>query len=136
MPRTVDITIEPNDKYDAVIRGKLPDEDAHQEALTEEEYREAHPAPDAADDYVAFVDEAAEVQPEDYGKDPEEIPTVSWDDISPSSDADLVAKMATYFTGMSPDEPTDLLRAKLRLLDVDTYIDAQLAATAELREVA
>jgi hypothetical protein len=62
--------------------------------------------------------------------------TLSWDVFSVAADPDLVAKIATYFDGMTPDEPTDLLRAKLRLLDCSVYANAQLAATAELREVA
>jgi hypothetical protein len=133
MPRAVTIEIAPNDKYRRVL-GTYTEPDA-----TETDESEIDDWPDdhqnAADDYIEFVDEAA-VDAEEYVDDVEEIPTVSWDDISPSSDPDIIAKVATYFEGMDPSEPTDLLRAKCRLLDVDIYIDAQLAATAELRETA
>lgn len=71
--------------------------------------------------------------PEDYGKDPNEIKTLSWDMVTPADDPDLLAKIATYFDGMDPSEPTDALRAKCRLLDVDVYVNAQIAAKEELR---
>jgi len=134
MHETVDITIEPNDKYLRVI-GTYSDPGAV-EADDEgwEDWPDEHK--EAGDDYAELVDEAAEVDPEDYGVDPDEIPTVSWSDISPSSDSDIIAKIATYFDGMEPDEPTDLLRAKCRLLDVEVYIDVQMAAQAELRGAA
>jgi len=65
--------------------------------------------------------------------DREEMETLSWDILSVASDPDLAAKVATYFDGVDSDEPTDLIRAKLRLLDVDIYVDAQVAAREELR---
>ncbi|WP_049979373.1 hypothetical protein [Halolamina rubra] len=86
---------------------------------------------DAADGYVEVVDSAPE--PEDVGLDTDHDP-LSWSDISPSQDPDLLAKIATYFEGMDADEPSDLLRAKCRLLDVDLYAKAQTAARQELLE--
>ncbi|MFW5918243.1 MAG: hypothetical protein ACOCR0_02055 [Haloferacaceae archaeon] len=124
------VTIAPNGKYDEVIRGELVTDD--DTPTTEEVYKKAAEYSEAANQYLELKHEASEAA-EEYVDDPEGLPTVSWHDLSVSSDADLVAKMATYFDGVSPDEPTDLIRAKLRLLDVDVYIDAQAAATAELR---
>ena len=65
--------------------------------------------------------------------DRDEMETLSWDMISPASDPDLAAKIATYFDGVDADEPTELIRAKLRLLDVGIYVNAQVAAREELR---
>jgi len=61
-----------------------------------------------------------------------DVEAVSWDDIEPSSDPDLLAKIATYFEGMDPVEPTERLRAKCRLLDVQVYLRAQMAARETL----
>jgi len=129
MPETVNITIEPNEKYDSVIRGEaemdeMPD--------TEEEWREQSEHHEAAEAYVKTI--ANTPDPEEMGVDPDELEPLSWDLLSVSDDPDLVAKMATYFEGMNPDEPTDELCAKLRLLDVDTYASVQIAAKAELRK--
>lgn len=131
MSLSTTVTIEPNDKYREVVLGKLPNADDVPE--TEAEYNEVADHADTADAFVTLTDEAADVADE-YVEDPDELPTVSWEDLSVSSDSDLVAKMATYFDGVTPDEPLALIRSKLRLLDVDVYINAQLAARAELRQ--
>lgn len=171
----VELTIEPNEKYRAVVEGEFPGDEI---PPTEEEYREQHPAPDAADAYIETVDgaptESDIVPPEDRVEtlgagvyaiscrhcdrtwrmedsetkkvDPREDlksrleahrPCVdgalTWADFSPSSDPDLLSKLATYFDGITADEPADRIRAKLRLLDCDVYVRAQIAARGELR---
>lgn len=119
------ITIEPNEKYWRVID---PVEHVHGEDTDYEEWSDEDK--EAADAYLNTIENAPTT--EDIGEDPEDLDTLSWDDFSVSSDPDLVSKMATYFTGMYPDEPTDRLRAKLRLVDCDHYANAQVAAQAEL----
>lgn len=126
---TVTLTIEPNDKYHEVIRGE-PEFDETPE--TDAECREQADHHDAAEAYQQTINNTLDAA--DYVDDPDDLPTLSWDDISPSSDPDLLAKIATYFDGMEPDEPTDALRAKCRLLNVEVYADAQIAATAELKD--
>jgi hypothetical protein len=123
------VTIEPNDKYREVIWGELPDDEPSPE--TEEEYREREHA-DTADAFQELIDSAP--SPEEIDMDHEEMETLSWDMLSVASDPDLAAKIATYFAGVDSDEPTELIRAKLRLLDVDIYVQAQVAAREELRE--
>ena len=122
------VTIEPNDKYREVIRGELPDDEPLPE--TETEYLEREHA-EAANDYQELIAEAPTA--DDLDMDRDEMKTLSWEMISPPSDPDLAAKIATYFDGVDPDEPTDLICAKLRLVDVDIYVDAQIAAREELR---
>ena len=86
---------------------------------------------EAAESYACTIEDTPD--PTNADVEPEE-QHLSWDLFSVSSDPDLVAKMATYFDGMEPDEPTGRLRAKLRLLDCEVYANAQIAAQAELRE--
>lgn len=121
-----ELTIEPNEKYWRVV-----DPVQHEEnpAVDHESWPDEHK--EAASAYIETVDNTPE--PEDYGIEPDGLEPLTWGDFSVSSDPDLVAKMATYFDGMAPDEPTDALRAKLRLLDPEVYANAQIAATGELR---
>ncbi len=134
MSITTTVTLAPNDKYRRVValygHDEGPDAAEDSPADSYEEWPDEHR--DAADGYVEVVDNAPE--PEDVGIDPNDVDPLTWDDISPSSDPDLLAKIATYFEGMTPDEPRDVLRAKCRLLDVDLYAQAQTAARQELRE--
>jgi hypothetical protein len=146
MRPTVELRLEPNDKYARVIglwepstEASDPDGDAGEDEAAErswsddyEDWPEEHQ--EAADDYVELVADAPE--PADYGIDEDELDPLSWDDISPASDPDLLAKIATYFRGMSPTEPADQLRAKCRLLAADVYANAQVAAKEELRSAA
>ncbi|MDS0280285.1 hypothetical protein NDI85_21100 [Halomicroarcula sp. S1AR25-4] len=129
MSTTADVTIAPNDKYRRVIGLSFDPEMADDVDPIEEWTDEER---DAADDFQELVDNAPE--PAEFGVDEDEMKTLSWDMISPASDPDLLAKIATYFEGMEPDEPADLLSAKCRLLDVDIYVDAQVAAREELRD--
>jgi len=123
------VTIEPSEKYRHVVGPRVHDEPAMDDVPeTEEEYREQHPAPDAAEAYEETIANALS-PPDDFEYEP-----LRWDMISVSSDPDLVSKMATYFDGMSPEESVELLRAKLRLLDVEVYANAQIAAEGELRD--
>lgn len=126
---TVDVTLEPNDKYDEVIRGEPATDDAVESIA---KYREQTMHLEATEAYLETINNTPD--PEDFGHEPDDLDPVSWDDISPSQDPDLVAKIATYFDGMTSDESTGRLRAKCRLLDVKVYINAQIAARAELRE--
>ena len=125
MPTTVELTIEPNDKYDRVVGGYSAD------VNRQESYHE-WPAEhqEAADGYVEAI-ESAPTEVADIAA-PEELDALRWEDIAPASDPDLIAKVATYFEGMEPDEPTERLRSKCRLLDVETYANAQFAARQEL----
>jgi len=130
---TVELTIEPNEKYRRVIGGYShgaadPEPTAPDTRYTE--WPDEHQA--AADEYTKTIDQSP--TPEDIGEDPAEIETLSWDLISVASGPDLVTKMATYFDGLQPDEPTGRLRAKLRLLPVGVYANTQVAARAELRD--
>lgn len=129
MPVTVDITIAPNEKYREVIHGDLPEDDGVPE--TEDEYREQANHPEATEAYLETIENTPD--PEEHGVDPDDLDVLTWKDISPASDPDLLSKIATYFDGMHADEPTERIRAKCRLLDVDIYTDAQIAARAELR---
>lgn len=131
MSDTVELTIRPNDKYDEVIRGELPGDEIPE---TEAEYLEQSNHAETAESYQRLMDNAPTA--EDIAEDPDELDPLSWDMLSVSSDPDLVAKIATYFEGMDPDESTGRLRAKLRLLDCEVYAKAQTAARAELRESA
>jgi len=122
------VTIEPNDKYREVIRGEIPEDEPFPETEAEHQEREHTEAAEAYQTLIAEAPTADEI-----GMDREEMETLSWDMLSVASDPDLAAKIATYFDGVDPDEPTDLIRAKLRLLDVEIYTDAQLAAREEIR---
>lgn len=139
-----EIAIEPNEKYWRVID---PYQHPENDTVDWEEWPDEHK--EAADAYLETIDgaptmddlrgectcgpnEACSECPPDEGE-PGEVPTLSWDDISVPKDPDLVAYMATYFDGMWPYEPTDLIRAKLRLLDVEKCANAQIASRAELR---
>lgn len=115
-------TIEPNEKYQRVIGLPTYDGDDWEEWNEEEQQ--------AADAYRETIDQAPTADDVDIDEDK----TLSWNHFSVSSDPDLVSKMATYFDGVEPDEPTDLIRAKLRLLDCDVYAQAQIASRAEMRE--
>lgn len=130
MPHTESVTIGPNDKYREVVCGELPDDDPVPE--TEAEYQERVDHAEAAESFQELMNEAPTADEIDMNRD--EMETLSWDMISPASDPDLAAKIATYFDGVDPDEPTDLIQAKLRLLDVDIYVNAQVAAREELRQ--
>lgn len=125
----IDITIESNDKYRAVIDGDVGGDVPE----TEAEYTEKAEYAEAAEAYIEVVSDT-DSHVDEAGIDGERLPTLAWDMLSVSKDPDLVAKMATYFGGMTPDEPTDVLRSKLRLLPVETYATVQVAARAELRD--
>ena len=132
MHSTVDITIEPNNKYRRVVGGYTHGPGDPEPTAPDTDYSEwpdEHQA--AADGYTRTIDQPS--TPEDIGNDPDEMETLSWDLITVADDSDLVAKMATYFDGLAPDEPTGRLRAKLRLLPVGVYANTQVAARAELR---
>lgn len=129
MPFTVNVTIEPSDKYREVILGELPKPGDYE---TQAGFEEASEYDDATEAYLETIENTPD--PEEYGMEPEDHEVLTWDDISPSRDPDLLAKIATYFDGLEPDEPTERLRAKCRLLDVDLYVNAQIASRAELRE--
>ena len=120
------ISIEPNEKYHRVID---PLEGVRGERTDYEDWSEEEQ--EAADAYIETVEAAPTT--EELDKDEEDIKTLSWEDISPASDPDLISKVATYFDGMHADEPADRLRAKCRLLDVEVYVNAQIAARSELR---
>lgn len=122
------VLIGPNDKYREVIWGELPDDEPVPETEAEFQEREHD---EATENFQTLVDESPTA--DDLDMDREEMETLSWDMLSVASDPDFAAKIATYFDGVDPDEPTDLIRAKLRLLDVDIYVDAQVAAREELR---
>lgn len=169
---SVTVTIEPNDKYNEVIRGEHPSDEVPE---TEEEYIEEsnhHEASEAyletihgsptTEDLIAAEEDGDDVvaecphcsrswrmevrfgEVEQAKSDVEsrveahlpcrEGQALSWDDFSVSSDPDLVKKMATYFDGVDATEPTELIRAKLRLLDCEVYANVQIAARSELRE--
>ena len=121
-----EVTIEPNEKYSVVIGEPEGQAGGMYHRSTWEEHE------DAAESYQETVDNSPTTEELDI--DESELNPLSWDDFSVSKDPDLVSKMATYFDGMEPDEPTDLLRAKLRLLDCEVYANAQIAAQAELRD--
>lgn len=135
MFRTVDMGIAPNDKYDRVLGLHEPAQDEDTDVSEASETDDWEDWPDdhkqAADAYVETMADAPTAA--DYEEDPDDMDTLTWGMISTSSDPDLLSKIATYFEGMEPDEPTDLLRAKCRLLDVDVYANAQIAARQELR---
>ena len=121
------ITIERNKKYREVVEGKWPyDEPLPDTQAGFEEQSDHH---EAAEAFVELMESAPEPSEPD-----DEMEPLSWDMVSVPKDPDLVAKMATYFDGADPTEPTDQLRAKFRLLDVDRMVNAQLAAREELRE--
>lgn len=147
----VDITIRPNEKYRYVVEGESPTEPAvdpdgdgtdprANPSIPEDEKanrfgaRETEPPEEWDETADAFTDVvAATPSAEDFDLEPEDVP-LSWEHFSVASDPDLLAKIATYFEGMDPDEPTGRLRAKCRLLDPEAYANAQLAAREELRE--
>ena len=133
MHSTVDLTIEPNEKYRRVVGGYTHSPNDPESTAPNTDYSEwpdEHQA--AADEYTKTIDQSP--TPEDIGNDPAEMATLSWDLISVASDPDLVTKMATYFDGLAPDKSTGRLRAKLRLLPVGVYANTQVAARAELRD--
>lgn len=128
MPYKESVLIGTNDKYREVVCGELPEDEPLPE--TEAEYQEREHA-EAAERFATLTAEAP--TPDEIDMDPDEMETLSWDMLSVASDPDLAAKIATYFDGVDPDDPTDLIRAKLRLLDIDIYVNAQIAAREELR---
>lgn len=121
-------SVEPSDKYEEVIVGEPVSDEP---PATEEDYLEEANYHEATEAYLQTIEGAPTA--EDVGTDPDDLDTLSWDLLSVSSDPELVARMATYFDGMDSDEPPEQLRAKLRLLDVETYATVQIAAQAELR---
>jgi len=123
--RPITLTIEPSDKYRRVI-GAYNDTDTPDTEY--DDWPDDHQ--DAANAYIETVEQAPTA--EDLDMDPNDMSVLQWSDISVSSDPDLVKRMATYLDGLKPEEPTAELRAKLRLLDVDTYATIQLAAREEL----
>jgi len=171
MPRTVNLTIEPTEKFYRVTEGYAdPDDiesneaewhdwpDEHQEAAdafierVDQDATEATPITDHGDGELSIscptcgwdCTTTARESREEMAKSDlrsrldahlpcNDMETPSWDLISLPDDADLVGKMATYLTGMEPDEPTNLLRAKLRLIDADLYLRVQYAARTELQ---
>lgn len=132
MQTTIDLTLAPNDKYRRVI-GDVGAADADETPADQDDY-EDWPAEhrEAANDYQELLDNAWTPSESD-DVDESDLDVLSWDDLSPASDPDLLAKIATYFEGMTAAEPSDRLHAKCRLLDVEIYVDAQLAAREELR---
>jgi hypothetical protein len=122
----VDLTIEPNAKYRRVIGGYRGD---HEPATDHEEWSDEER--EAANEYTTAMDSAPE--PDELDIDEDDIEPLSWEMLSVSSDPDLVTRMATYFDGMDAHERTERLRAKLRLLDVEDYVNVQVAARNELR---
>lgn len=127
MPHATTVTIAPNDKYREVIWGEVTDDEPGSETESESQEREYA---EAAEAFQALVEAPTT---DEFDMSREDMKSLSWDLLTVSCDSDLVATMATYFDGVDPDEPTDLIRAKLRLLDVDIYTDAQIAAREELR---
>ncbi len=124
----INVTIEPSEKYHEVIHGY------HEMAgpAWDEDTEANEETVEAAESYAETIEQTP--TPDEMDMDESEMEPLSWDLFSVSKDPDLVSKMATYFEGMQPDEPTDLLRAKLRLLECETYANAQIAARSELSD--
>lgn len=125
MHNTIDLRIEPTGKYDAVILGY-----SEMEGPAWDDDHEADDSTAAA--AHSYANTMENIQ--DAGDDASEGDTLTWSHLSVASDPDLVAKMATYFDGIYPDEPTERIRSKLRLLDVEVYATVQVAARSELRD--
>lgn len=140
------ITVKPSEKYRYVVEGETPTEPdtsgprsnpsipedeaknrfGERESEVDDEWRES------ADSYLETIDNTP--NPEDFGCDPDDYPELTWDMISPPNDPDLLTRMATYFEGIATTDDSDLIRAKLRLLDVEQMANAQIAAKAETRD--
>jgi hypothetical protein len=120
------VTVEPNEKYWRVID---PVEHVHGEDTGYEDWSDEEK--EAADAYAETVQGAPTADA--IGMDEEDLDPLTWDMVSPPNDPDLLARMATYFEGINPPDDSDLIMAKLRLLDVEQMVNAQLAAKAEAR---
>lgn len=115
-------TIEPNEKYRSVINASW----SHIPDGADAGWR-SHDNRKAAREFARAI-EVPHVEETEH----DDLPALSWDMISVSSDPDLCSQMATYFDGIEPGEPTDLIRAKLRLVDVEVYANAQIAAQTDI----
>lgn len=126
------LNVSPNDKYRFVVGGELTGldtDDTDAEALDDRAYLDL-PHADAAYAYIEAVESpthAPTTQPPLT-----ERTELSWDHLTVCEDPRLVEAMATYFHGIDPSDDTAKNRAKLRLLDVEVYANAQIAARAEL----
>ncbi|AFZ74543.1 hypothetical protein [Natronobacterium gregoryi] len=126
------VTIEPNVKYDAVFGTdyaiNTDDRSRTSARVLREEYEREYSQ--AVEAYEAIEDD---VEDRGYSLD-HDVDGSLWHQFNVAKDPDLLAKIATYFDGVDATEPTDLIRAKLRLLDGQVYANAQIATEAELRE--
>lgn len=111
--------VEPNARYDAIYgtnySGEDPDSD-RMETLREETQEEA-------DALRAYEEEMEEVS---RRTEPGDAPTVSWDDLSVTTDPEEVAGICRYFSGVSSDEDDEEIRRKVRTGDVEWYLNALL----------
>ena len=118
------VTIETSEKYRYVVAGERPPDSQTIPTSGNTPYDSARlgfeqaSEPSATEDDKHDHDGAYEV--------------LSWNHISVPKDPNLLGMMTTYFDGVEPTDPADLIRAKLRLCAVEHVTNAQIAAKAEM----
>lgn len=125
---TTDETVEPNARYDAVFgtnyAGLDPDSERMEE-LREETTREAG--------VLAEVEEEQDrLEREGVTPDEDEADVLTWDDVSVAEDAQLLASICSFFTGVSSGEPVEEIRRRLRTVDVEHYVNVYLVVSGIL----
>lgn len=133
----ITITLQPNELYHAVINDHQFGDIATMGAP--DQYMQEHPIFEYAAAFSLWVDAVVRRSPQIFETEAEirrekglsafEFPDLTWTDVSLPEDEDILRRMAGYFEGVECDEPTDLIRSKLRLLPVQQAINAQIAAT-------
>lgn len=116
---TDEAEVEPNARYDAVFGTSYADEEETFAGDVEQE--------------KAVLDhaETEAIQYEDV-TDREGNPTLTWDHLSVTEDAQILASICSYFHGVSSAEEVEDIRRKLRTGDVEWYANTFLVASGVL----
>lgn len=114
-----DSDVRPNARYDAVFGTNYAGLDDDSDRM--EELRESTRAEAAA---LREVEEGlpGPRPPEDRP----DRPALSWDDISVAEDAQTLASICSYFSGVSAGEDKSEIHRKLRTVDVEVYANVFL----------
>jgi len=113
--------VEPNARYDAIYGTNYSGEDPDSERM--ERLREGtQEEADALRDYEAEKESFEENYPDLV----EEAATVSWDDLSVTSNPAELRGICRYLSGVSDDEGLNEIQRKVRTGDVEWYLNALL----------
>lgn len=71
---------------------------------------------------------------EDYGDDPDDHDPLTWDTVPLIKDEGRLRKLARYFDGIDPEEDPEVIRDRLRTVDVEDYTRALILVNELERE--